>query len=245
MFSFVQDYYYIVFILQAICVIHCLRKGNTGNWIWLIVFLPLIGCIAYIYTEMFSRNQMSQVQAGVGQVFNPSGKIKKLIEQLRFTDTFQNRIALADAYLDAGQFDNAIQWYEDSLTGNFVDNEHANMQLIKAYFMKKDFLSVIRIGQKIKHLAQFARSKAHVYFAIALGFMGDPVEAEKEFQLLNSRFSNYECRYHYALFLQRQGRTDEGKKLLNVLVSEWSHIDNSAKKEARNWVQMAREELKK
>ena len=26
--------------MQALCVIHCLRKGRPNNWIWLIDFLP-------------------------------------------------------------------------------------------------------------------------------------------------------------------------------------------------------------
>ena len=111
MFSLYANYYYIVIALQVICVIHCIRKGNQYNWIWLIVLLPLAGCLVYIFTEMFTRNQFQQVQSGMGNVFNPSGKIKKLQDNLRFTDTFNNRMALADAYMHVGQFDKAIELY--------------------------------------------------------------------------------------------------------------------------------------
>lgn len=46
MIPFLPGYfYYVTLALQAICVIHCLRKGNQQKWIYIIVFLPLIGCV--------------------------------------------------------------------------------------------------------------------------------------------------------------------------------------------------------
>src|SRR5829696_7536428 len=92
-------FYYITFGLQAICAIHCLRRGTQNKWIWIIIFLPLIGCIIYIFTEMFTGREMQEVQSGLGSLFNPSGRISRLEENLRFADTFQNRVILADAYL--------------------------------------------------------------------------------------------------------------------------------------------------
>src|ERR1700741_988342 len=104
LFYLFGQYYYVVLILQAICVYHCVRKGNQ-NWIWLIVFLPLVGCVIYLFTEVITKNKVRNVQSGVGEVFRPSGSIKKLQENLRFSDTFQNKIALADALFAAGQTD--------------------------------------------------------------------------------------------------------------------------------------------
>ena len=79
-------YYYIIIGLQAICVIHCLRKGKNQQWIWLIVFLPLIGCLVYIFQEMFSGNEIKQVQSGVSTIINPTGSIRKLETQLKLVN---------------------------------------------------------------------------------------------------------------------------------------------------------------
>lgn len=136
MFYF-SNYYYIVIILQAICVIHCLRKGRQQNWIWLLVFLPLVGCLIYIFTEIFTRREMQNMQLGVSTILNPGGSVRRLEENLRFSDTFANRIALADAYLATGNTDRAIGLYESSLTGNFTENEHVLNQLTIAYYQKK------------------------------------------------------------------------------------------------------------
>jgi hypothetical protein len=36
--------YTIVLILQGICVLHALKTGRDYKWIFLIVFIPLVGC---------------------------------------------------------------------------------------------------------------------------------------------------------------------------------------------------------
>ncbi len=244
MLSWIYEHYYISFILQAICAIHCIRKGNQNKWIWLIVFLPLIGCIAYIFTEMFTKNDMNNVQSGMSSVFNPAGKIKKLQENLRFRDTFDNRIALADAYLDAGQPDAAIVLYENSLKGTFAEHEHGNMQLIRAYYDKQRYEDVLSIGKKVYNLPQFKRSRAQTLYAAALGFTGRNEEAEKEFRSMNGKFSNYESRYHFAKYLIRNNRTDEAKRLLVEMQNEIAHLDSAQKRYNKIWLSKVKDELK-
>ena len=244
MFSLYANYYYIIIGLQAICAIHCIRKGNQNKWIWLIIFLPFIGSIAYIFTEIFTPNEMQQVKSGVGAVFNPSGKIRRLQENLRFTDTFNNRIALADAYLEAGEADKAIELYEKSLTGTFVDNEQANMQLIVAYFQKKRFADLILVAKKIRHLPQFSRSRAHMLYAISLGYTNNDEAAEKEFELMKARFSNYESRYHYGLFLKKCSRNEEARKTFEEMLNEATHLSSNEKRNNRNWFNQAKQQLR-
>lgn len=45
---------------------------------------------------------MQQAQSGISNIFNPGGSIKRMEENLRFSDTFSNRVTLADAYLAIG-----------------------------------------------------------------------------------------------------------------------------------------------
>lgn len=243
-FSLFTEYYYIVLILQGICVFHCVRKGNQNKWIWLIVFLPLIGCIAYIFTEIFTGNEMEQVQSGMSAVFNPSGKIKKLQNNLQFRDTVDNRLALADAYMDAGQVDSAIELYEKSLVGTFSEHEHGNMQLIKAYYAKNRFEDLVTVAKKVYKLPQFRRSRAQTLYAAALGYAGRNEEAEKEFITMNGKFSNYECRYQYGKYMMRNNRTEEAKKLFRDILNESSHLDAAERRHNRMWFSKIKEELK-
>lgn len=239
------NYYYIILFLQAICVFHCVRRGKEQKWIWIIVFLPLIGCIAYMFTEMFSGGDIDQVQSGVSSLINPGGQIKKLEAQLAFTDTFNNRVQLADAYLATGATDKAIALYESSLTGTFTENEHVIYQLILAYQVKQDYTAILPLAKKIYSRPQFARSKAHIAYAIALEHSNSITAAEEEFKTMKARFSDFEARYHYGLFLLRNQRPEEASQLFNTMAAEEKMLSRTELKNKRQWISLAKDELKK
>jgi hypothetical protein len=246
MFFFSNYFYFITLALQAICVWHCVRKGNKQtNWIWLIVFLPVIGSIIYIFTEMFSRRDIQKVQSGIGTVFNPSGAIRKLEANLSFSDTFNNRVALADAYMKADQTERAIALYESSLTGNFDENEYVLMQLVTGYYRLKLYNDVILTAQKVYDCPQFARSRPHLQYAMALGYTGQNEKAENEFMKMKTRFSNFESRYQYGRFLADSNRHPEAKQVLKEMLDEFPHLSGVELRDNRNWFALAKEELKK
>jgi len=171
MFSY-GGYYYIIIGLQIFCGIHSYRRGTLNRWIFLIAFLPVIGSIIYLYSEVLTNRSSfrSTIKPtiNVGAVLNPGGNIKKLEEELRFTDTFANKVKLADAYLAARYTDKAIDLYKASLTGAFAENEHVMMQLIVAYFEQGQYEEVTPLAKKLYKLPQFARSKAHMLYAQSL-----------------------------------------------------------------------------
>ena len=245
MFFYNQYFYIFTLGLQAICVFHCIRRGTQQKWIWLIVFLPIIGSVAYIFTEMFSGNEVQNLQSGIGAMVNPGGRIKKLEDNLRFSDTFNNRVMLADAYLAKGEYNRAIDLYESSLTSNFIENEHVLSQLIIAYSLVGRYDEIIPLAKKIYKQPQFLRSKAHICYIRALVKTGNDTLAETEFRSLNARFSNFEARYEYGMFLIHSNREQEGKKLLSDIVGEMSHLTSMEKRSNHVWLAKARDALKR
>jgi hypothetical protein len=211
-------------------------------WIWIIIFLPIVGCIAYIFMEMLSGKNMQRID--LGNFFTSRPSIKRLEDNLRFTDTFNNRVMLADAYLADGQKEKAIGLYESSLTGAFEENEYVRTQLIVAYSATKQYEKVISIAKKISNLPTFPRSRSHMLYAMALERAGQPVQAEKEFLKMQSRFSFYEARYQYGLLLIRANRIDEAKNLFNSMLDESSHLSPRERRNANQYFRLVREELK-
>jgi len=237
--------YYIPIALQAICVIHCMRRGTQNKWIWLIIFLPVAGALIYFFSEILSGSKINQVTSGVGSVFNPGGSIKKQEEQLRFSDTFHNRIALADAYLANGYTQNAIDLYEYSLTGVFTENEYVIKQLIVAYANVGRYADILSLAKRLYNTPQFSRSREHMIYAIALENTGNSEQAEKEFKSMNSRFAYFEARYQYALFLLRAQRQSEAKDLLESMVYEGGHLSARERRASQQWISKAKDELRK
>lgn len=241
---FFGQYYYLVIALAAFCAIHSYRRGTFNRWIYLIVFLPAIGSIIYIFSEILSNRNFRKPDIDIGAVFNPGGKIKKLEEELRFTDTFANKVKLADAYLAASYAEQAVELYTSSLTGAFAENEHVLAQLIIAYFELGRFDEIIPLAKKIYHLPQFARSRAHITFAKALESLGKIEQAEIEFKLMKGRYSYFEPRYEYGLFLTRIGREKDAYIIFNDMLNEETQLSQMERRTNRVWFSKAKIELR-
>jgi len=243
------NYYYIILILEALCAIHSYRRGTLNRWIWLIVFIPVIGCLIYIYSEVISNRNVSvnlkKTTVNLSDAINPAGKIKKLEEELRFTNTFANKVKLADAYLAAGDTEKAIELYKSSLTGAFDENEYVMAQLIVAYYEQERYDEVIPLAKKLYKLPQFARSKAHILYAMSLEDTGHTELAEAEFKLMKGRYSYFEQRYQYGLFLMRQDRIEDAYDLFTEMLDEEKYLGPVEKKANRIWLSKVKEELRK
>jgi len=239
------NYYYIILILEAFCIIHSLRRGTQQKWLWILIVIPVFGCLYYIYSEILSNRGIRAPKINVEAVINPGAKIKRLEEEVRFTDTFANRVKLADAYLEAGLTDKALEIYKNSLTGAFVENEHVMAQLIVAYFEKGQYNEVIPIAKKLYKLPQFARSKAHILYAKSLELTYQEELAENEFKLMKGRYSYFEPRYEYGMFLTRAGRDDDAWQIFTDMLNEQSHLSPVERKSNKVWFAKAKDELKK
>lgn len=237
-------YYYIIVGLQAFCLYHAYQLGTINRWWWIIACIPLLGSGFYLFTEVFSGRRMRGPKIDVGAIINPGAKIKKLEDELKFTDTFANRIKLADAYLDAGQTDKAIELYEASLTGTFADNEHALSQLMTAYYNQERYTEVITIANKISRSQKFNKSRAHMFYAMALEHTGQPDAAEREFKAMKGRYSCFEQRYEYGLFLKRADRYDDARRIFTEMLDEVPHLGAIEKKSGKIWFAKAKDELK-
>jgi hypothetical protein len=246
MFYNYGSYSFIIIGLVIFCLVHSYRRGTLNRWIFMIIFLPVIGCLYYIYSEIISnRNSFKPRTINPVKMNKPVVSIKKLEEELSFTDTFANRINLADAYLANGQTDKAIDLYKISLTGAFAENEHVIAQLMVAYYDQQRYDEVIPLAKKIYKLPQFARSKSHLLYALSLENTGDIEQAENEFKAMKGRYSYFEQRYQYGLFLMRNGRDDDAWNIFTDMLNEEPHLGAIEKKSNRTWFAKAKEELRK
>lgn len=241
-----SEYYYVVLLLQAICVFHTIRRGTQSKWIWIIVFLPFIGSLIYIFTEIINQRDISSAKSGFLSALNPTGRITKLEHQYNFSGTFANRIALADAYLQSGFYDKAIALYEPVLTGSMFDNsDEAIKNLMLAYYKTERYEDVVRMAPKVINSLNFTKTPANLYYALSLEKLGRIIDADTEFKKLNQRFCNYQQRYNYGCFLTRQNRNAEALDVLKAVVAEAEFLSSREKNDAREWINLAKQEYKK
>ena len=81
-------------------------------------------------------------------------------------------------------------------------------------------------------------------YAMALDQLGRTSEAEKEFRMMQARFSFYEARYQFGLFLIRHDRREEAKPLYVSMLEESGHLSPRERRTANVYFKLIREKLK-
>lgn len=212
--------YYLTIALQAYCVYHCFTNRNSYYWLFAIIFLPGIGSLLYIFMNIFNKHGIDRVQGDIVAVINPTKKITDLEKKFQFSDTFQNQVALADAYLEAKMFDKAIMNYEESLKDVFVNDQYAMTKLLEAYYYASQSDKALEIAEQLKDEIKFKKTKASYLYALALEKEGNIEKAQEFLTHFDAPYSYYEERLELAKFYIRNGQINKARILLEELVLE-------------------------
>ncbi|WP_298425349.1 hypothetical protein [uncultured Kordia sp.] len=218
------SYYTPVLILQIYCLYHAYKNGKDYFWYLMIFILPVIGAIMYLFTQVFNKNDLEKISEEIVTAIVPSKKVKDAEKQLAFADTFQNRVALADAHFENGDYENANIQYEAALKGNFQNDFYVIKQMMGAMSQSQNYAEVIRLAEKIKDNYEFEKSHAQFIYGLALDKLGRIEEAEKNLKPIDQRYSNYEERLVLAKFYARNDKRSEAKEILDEIITESEHM---------------------
>jgi hypothetical protein len=154
-----------------------------------------------------------------------SGKtIRDLEKKVRFSDTFENRVALADALMVKGEFQQAIDHYKNSMGSMFSSDFHVHSQLIKAHFALGDFEAVAMYAKVIEGKSEFRRTQASWCYAQSLLKLGNRAEAEEIIRSFNTPYDHFGQRLELVRFLDDSGRAQEATELLGELMEEGENM---------------------
>jgi hypothetical protein len=225
--------YFLILGLQVLCVWHVIKTKNQLWWIWFVIFVPVIGCSVYLLAEIFNKQDVQQVQEKVNSIINPSKKIQALQDRLAFSETFENKLALAKAYQDAKFTDEAINLYESAATGVFKDNPEVHKNLVTCYYEKRKFGEVIKSAEKINTEKYFKNSSEQLLYALSLDELQFTEKASVEFVSMNVQYKNYNQRLHYARFLKRHNENEKAKLIYQNIIDESLHLGKPEYKKYR------------
>lgn len=234
--------------IQVIIVIHIMRTGRDRTWIYVVVFLPLVGSIAYglveILPELLSRRNVQKVGAKVALVVNPGGKIRELQARLDFSPTVENRMALAEAWEEAGEHQKAIDLYQGCLEGIYKDDRHIMGRLGRACRAAGDNTRALQwYGRVLAQHGSFHEERDSLFYAMALEAVGDYQKADAAYAKASTGYLGLEAQYTHAAFLRRIGKKAEADAIVSTMIRAFDQLPPYAKRAGRSWVNAARNEM--
>ena len=123
----------LTYVLQLILIVHAIRNHKRFGWIWLLVFVPALGGVAYVIVEILpSLNVRNRGTKVMNAVF-PARLVEAAARQYAVTPTPHNKRQLAEAYVAAGDTDRAIPLYQELVDGWYQDDIGVLTALATAY----------------------------------------------------------------------------------------------------------------
>ena len=224
-------HFYFIVALQGFCIYHLYNNKNRTYWYFVIVFIPVLGSLIYLITQVLKKRDVENIQNEITTIINPTKKIRDLEKTSEFSDTFQNRVNVADAYFDISDYVSASTHYQKALDEHTDNDVHVHKMLIVCYDELKDYEKLIFHAEKIQNQNEFQNSKSQFLYGFAFDKTGKSDEAERLMRKIDQRYSNYDERVILAKFLIHRDKKDDAMEILNDILVESKHMNKTNRKQ--------------
>lgn len=243
MFPFWSDYYYLVIILQIICAVHALKNGRR-EWLFFIVFVPLIGVAVYFIREILPELSSGDVGEKLMRSIWPDGRIKEWERKVRISDTVTNKMQLADAYAQRQQYEKAISLTQEC-AHTFTKDPGILLQLARYQFLGDYYAGSIQNFDRVNASKGVRMSKVEdeLMYAQSLEYTGQPDLAETAYQKIIQVHHSLEAMYYYGLMLKKQQRISEARAQFEHTKAEIDLHPKYVRRTLRKWVALSKKEL--
>jgi hypothetical protein len=218
--------YYLTIALQVYCCYDAYKNRREIYWYAIVLFLPVIGSLIYLFMNVFINKDAQGIGDEITTTINPSKRIKELTEKVEFSDTFANRVALADAYFKREEYQEALLNYQTVLDGPHKNDVYVQEQLVMTNYYLKNYEKVVAVAKSLKANSEFRASKILFYLGLSYKALGKFNNAEKNLRALDLRYSNYPERLVLAQFLLEREKPKEAKELVEELLSEFNYMSS-------------------
>lgn len=240
---------YWILLAQVLLVVHVLATGRNRFWILLLLFVPLIGGLAYLVLEILPdltggvRGQ--RAKRTLGNVLNPGGQLKKRAAAWERTPNADNARHYATALIEADRLDEAERVIDQALSGLF--KTEPNLLLIKARLKfeqqrPQDAADLLDLLQKEN--PGFRSAEGHLLLARALQQAGHTDRALQEFRDVATYFPGVEARYRLAMALAAAGNETESREELERILQDARLAPSHFRRAQSAWLRKTRSALR-
>jgi hypothetical protein len=229
-------------ILQAIAIVHFIRRRPDTYWLFVIIFLGQLGALIYIFVEVIPDLGLLRQSF---ETFPRRSRIRHLEAVVLDNPAAGNYEELADLYLDDRNFLRARDCYSKAIAsrGSSFDAYYrrgvAEIQLAEFQDALKDLEYVV--SQDVKYDSHRAAGLlAHAY-----ANTGQPEKADALFQDVTQKSTLSETYYNYASFLASQHRTADAREWTLRILAKKPTMPGYLRRRERPWFRKANGLLKR
>jgi hypothetical protein len=233
---FVHLFYPWGILLQALAIVHFVRRRPETYWLWIILIGGPLGALVYIAAEVLPDFGLLQV---VFQGFPRRNRIRELEAIVIDNPSPGNFEELGALHLEEKNYARARQCFDQSIAARrdhpdpFYRRAMAEMGLGDFAAATLDLEAVMSVDPKYDHL------QAKGLLAQCYAKTGRPAEAGNLFREVLALRNESETQYNFAALLVAEGHPAEAVEWLDRILKKKATLPRYLKRRERPWFRKA------
>ena len=223
-------------ILQALAILHFVRRRPDGFWLWVIIVGGGLGALVYIVAEVIPDAGLLR---GTFQVFPRRKRIKHLEAAILDNPSIGNYEELGDLYLDDGQFAKARECFDRVISPRTDSADPFYRRALAAIALGDRQAAADDLARAVAIDPKYDYHRAAGLLAHTLAQLGKHDEAAARFADVTQVSTLSETQLNYASFLAATGRTAEAREWAQRVLAKKPTMPAYMRRRERPWFRKA------
>ena len=225
--------------------VHAMRTGRPQFWMYILIFVPLVGSIAYILfeliPEMANTRRARRVTGSLGDLVDPDREWRRRAEEASRTDSVKAKMSLAEECERKGMWQEAISLYTAAATGIYAEDAGLLSGLARSQLEAGQAQDALSTLERLRHShPKSVLPEAHLVNARALEMQGRLDEAEQDYLALVGYNTGIEARVRFGLLMLRSGEPKKARTLFQDVIRTAESRKLPLSDAERDWVKVAK-----
>jgi len=223
-------------VLQAIAIVHFIRRRPDGFWLWIIIFGGGLGALVYIVVEVIPDAGLLR---GSLRSFGRRSRIRELEYAVHDNPSAGNFEELGGLYLDQAKFVQARQCYDRAIAAR-ADSVDAFHRRGLSEFEMQDFAAAVPDFERVVASdPAYDFYRAATLLAASYARIGQTEKARSLFQSVSRFSTTSELQFCYASFLAEQNQPDAARDWANKILTKKHTMPGFQRRRERPWFRRA------
>src|SRR5579871_3578149 len=228
-------------LLQALAIVHFIRRRPDTYWLYIIVFLGPIGALIYLFVEALPDVQLlNQSFKGISR----DKRIKVLQITIRDNPSAGNFEELGELYMEGGKLVEARAAFDKAIAARSQTLETLYHRGVCAVLLQDAAGAIPDLEQVVAKDPGHDFNRALALLAHAYALTGQKEKAEALFRKVTITSTLSETYLNFADLLASEGRNAEAREWAQKVLDKEPTMPRYLRRRERPWSRRARKLLK-
>ena len=223
-------------ILQALAILHFVRRRPDAYWLWIILIGGGVGALVYIMAEVVPDAGLLR---GAFQAFPRRKRIRYLEAAVLDNPSIGNYEELGDLYLDDRKYAKARECFDRVISPRSDSVDPLYRRALCAIELGDTQAAAADLARVVQLDPKYDYQRAPGLYAHVLAQLGRDDEAAALFADVTRTSTLSETQYNYAAFLARIGRGEEARGWAQRIIAKKPTMPAYMRRRERPWFRKA------